>query len=158
MSSQNRKPLQQGVVLEWLKRHAWKACIRQKRIPSSNLGHSAEIQNPASRTACGILCIDRLLMCDSKECIALLSKNLPYIQKEFRVSGLCIFSSMARGDNRENSDVDILVDMPPEIFLMSALKRFLEGLLNTSVDLVRRHSHLSKKFLDQISSDAITLL
>ena len=21
--------------------HAWKACIRQKRIPSSNLGHSA---------------------------------------------------------------------------------------------------------------------
>ncbi|MDE6326209.1 MAG: nucleotidyltransferase domain-containing protein, partial [Duncaniella sp.] len=72
--------------------------------------------------------------------------------------GLCIFGSMARGDNRENSDVDILVDMPPEIFLMSALKRFLEGLLNTSVDLVRRHSHLSKKFLDQISSDAITLL
>ena len=30
-----------GVMLEWLKRHAWKACIRQKRIPSSNLGHSA---------------------------------------------------------------------------------------------------------------------
>ncbi|MDE6071579.1 MAG: hypothetical protein K2G53_03390, partial [Muribaculaceae bacterium] len=30
---------QQGVMLEWLKRHAWKACIRQKRIPSSNLGH-----------------------------------------------------------------------------------------------------------------------
>ena len=29
-------------MLEWLKRHAWKACIRQKRIPSSNLGHSAQ--------------------------------------------------------------------------------------------------------------------
>ncbi len=46
-----------GVMLEWLKRHAWKACIRQKRIPSSNLGHSAqEILkcNPASRSACGI--------------------------------------------------------------------------------------------------------
>ena len=28
-------------MLEWLKRHAWKACIRQKRIPSSNLGLSA---------------------------------------------------------------------------------------------------------------------
>ena len=33
-----------GVMLEWLKRHAWKACIRQKRIPSSNLGHSASFQ------------------------------------------------------------------------------------------------------------------
>ena len=32
-----------GAVLEWLKRHAWKACIRQKRIPSSNLGRSANI-------------------------------------------------------------------------------------------------------------------
>ena len=32
-----------GEMLEWLKRHAWKACIRQKRIPSSNLGLSAKI-------------------------------------------------------------------------------------------------------------------
>ncbi len=30
-----------GVVLEWLKRHAWKACIRQKRIGGSNPPHSA---------------------------------------------------------------------------------------------------------------------
>ena len=28
-------------MLEWLKRHAWKACIRQKRIPGSNPGLSA---------------------------------------------------------------------------------------------------------------------
>ena len=32
----------QGVVLEWLKRHAWKACIRQKRIGGSNPPHSAK--------------------------------------------------------------------------------------------------------------------
>lgn len=30
-----------GVMLEWLKRHAWKACNRQKRFGSSNLPHSA---------------------------------------------------------------------------------------------------------------------
>ena len=34
-------------MLEWLKRHAWKACIRQKRIPGSNPGLSASIfRNP----------------------------------------------------------------------------------------------------------------
>ena len=38
-----------GVMLEWLKRHAWKACIRQKRIASSNLAHSAQ-QNPIKRS------------------------------------------------------------------------------------------------------------
>ena len=33
--------IKQGAMLEWLKRHAWKACIPQKGIPSSNLGRSA---------------------------------------------------------------------------------------------------------------------
>ena len=28
-------------MLEWLKRHAWKACIRQKRIGGSNPPYSA---------------------------------------------------------------------------------------------------------------------
>ena len=32
-----------GEVLEWLKRHAWKACIRQKRIAGSNPAFSAKI-------------------------------------------------------------------------------------------------------------------
>ena len=30
-----------GEMLEWLKRHAWKACIRQKRIGGSNPPYSA---------------------------------------------------------------------------------------------------------------------
>ena len=29
-------------MLEWLKRHAWKACIRQKRIGGSNPALSAK--------------------------------------------------------------------------------------------------------------------
>ena len=30
-----------GEMLEWLKRHAWKACIRLKRIAGSNPAFSA---------------------------------------------------------------------------------------------------------------------
>ncbi len=33
-----------GEMLEWLKRHAWKACIRQKCIRGSNPRLSAEIE------------------------------------------------------------------------------------------------------------------
>gem|GEM_PF-2636375 len=33
----------EGEMLEWLKRHAWKACIRQKRIGGSNPPLSAEV-------------------------------------------------------------------------------------------------------------------
>ncbi len=32
----------QGAMLEWLKRHAWKACVRQKRTAGSNPACSAK--------------------------------------------------------------------------------------------------------------------
>ncbi len=97
-------------------------------------------------------------MCTSRECIVLLTQNMPHIIKEYGVTGMCLFGSVARGDNRADSDVDILVDMPPKIFQISALKDFLEKILDTSVDIVRRHSHLSQKFMDQISHEGITIL
>ena len=34
----------EGEMLEWLKRHAWKACIRQKRIRGSNPRLSAGVR------------------------------------------------------------------------------------------------------------------
>lgn len=83
---------------------------------------------------------------------------MPRLRTEFGVEGLCLFGSVARGDNRPDSDIDILVDMPPKIFLMTELKSFLEEILHTSVDLIRRHAHLSPKFLNQITQDAITIL
>ena len=97
-------------------------------------------------------------MCNSKECIQIIQENLPRIRQEFQVKGIAVFGSVARGDNHIDSDVDIFVDMPPKILLMSGLKDFLESILNTSVDLVRKHSHLSDKFLKQIAHDAITIL
>ena len=41
-------------MLEWLKRHAWKACIRQKRIGGSNPPLSAfKIRKQLNTEACG---------------------------------------------------------------------------------------------------------
>ncbi len=96
-------------------------------------------------------------MCTKNECIAILQSHQHQIQKEFGVRALSIFASVARGANGANSDVDILVDMPPKIFVMEALRRYLESMLASSVDIIRRHSHLSPKFLNQISHDLITI-
>lgn len=97
-------------------------------------------------------------MCETQDCITKLRENLPYIQKEYGVTGLCLFGSVARGDNGPDSDVDILVDMPPKIFALTSLHRYLEKLLQSSVDLIRRHSHLSPRFLNQIARDGIKIL
>lgn len=96
-------------------------------------------------------------MCTQKECIEILQNNKLLIQSEFGVTGLSVFGSVARGDNRIDSDIDILVEMPPKIFMLSALKTYLEEILHAPVDLIRRHTHLSSKFLTQISNDAITI-
>ena len=37
-----------GEMLEWLKRHAWKACVPPKGIASSNLALSAKRNKPAT--------------------------------------------------------------------------------------------------------------
>ncbi len=42
-----------GAVLEWLKRHAWKACNGQKPFPSSNLGRSAKDLIPQAELPAG---------------------------------------------------------------------------------------------------------
>ena len=96
-------------------------------------------------------------MCVRSECIKILTDNKSYLQSEYGVTGMSLFGSTARGDNRPDSDIDILVEMPPKIFLMSALKQYLEKILNSSVDLVRRHAHLSPRFLNQVNKDAITI-
>ena len=36
LCKRHKKENIKGEMLEWLKRHAWKACIRQKRIRGSN--------------------------------------------------------------------------------------------------------------------------
>lgn len=60
-------------------------------------------------------------MCTQNECIKLLIENKSYLQSEYDVTGMTLFGSMARGGNRPDSDVDILVEVPPKIFLMISI-------------------------------------
>ncbi len=94
-------------------------------------------------------------MATVQEYISLLNPVIDSIKDRYGVTSLSIFGSTARGDNRPDSDVDIIVDMPPRIFLISGLQDFLENLLRVPVDLIRRHPRLSPAFLAQISQDGI---
>ena len=97
-------------------------------------------------------------MCSSKECIRIITENKDLIEKRYGVKSITLFGSVARGDNRQGSDIDLLVDMPPRFVLLYELKTFLEDILHSSVDIIRKHSHMSQAFLTQISHDAIQIL
>ena len=96
-------------------------------------------------------------MCNRQECIDRLIEATPYIRQEVGVTSLRLFGSMARGDNREDSDVDVCVDMPPKAFKVVALKNYLQDLLGVAVDVVRLSSHLDKFLTAEINRDGILI-
>ena len=93
-----------------------------------------------------------------EDCLLTICQYLPTIQKDYGVTGLTLFGSVARGDNTPCSDIDLLVEMPPKIMVLVRLKNFLESILHNSVDLIHHHSHMNPRFLNEIARDGITIL
>jgi hypothetical protein len=56
----------------------------------------------------------------------------------YGVNNLRVFGSVARGEDRADSDVELLADFPPDVSLfgLSRLEADLEGILGTRVDLI----------------------
>jgi len=69
-----------------------------------------------------------------------------------------VFGSVARGQDRENSDLDILVDPSPRASLldMAGLQIELEKALGVKVD-VRTPGELHPRFREKVLSEAASL-
>lgn len=96
-------------------------------------------------------------MSGREEIIKKLKSAFPFIQNEFGVSSMHLFGSMARGEDNDESDVDLFVDMPPKAFNLFSLIDFLKSLLGREVDVVRNHSRLNDYFLQEIKKDGIRI-
>lgn len=79
------------------------------------------------------------------------------LQTRFGISYMRLFGSVARGEQREDSDVDIFVEMPATMKEVCGAQLFLEKLLGCNVDLIRKHSNLSTYFLNQVEKNGITI-
>ena len=76
--------------------------------------------------------------------------------KKYGIHSLSVFGSVARGQARKNSDVDILVDFekPVGLFEYARLKMYLEGVLGREVDLVTPEA-LREELREDILREAI---
>ena len=97
-------------------------------------------------------------MLQRQECIDRIRANTEYITSQFEVSSLRLFGSLARNQQRESSDVDVCVEMPPDIFQLIGLKQYLEELLGCDVDVIRVHSNMDAFLKNQIEKDGIYII
>lgn len=76
--------------------------------------------------------------------------------KQFGITKLGIFGSVARQENNEGSDIDIVVEVEkPTLSLMYELNEKLRALFNCDVDLVRFRPTLRPLFKSNILNDAV---
>ncbi|MFT5877801.1 MAG: putative nucleotidyltransferase [Dokdonia sp.] len=74
---------------------------------------------------------------------------------KYPIKSLAIFGSYSRGDQKESSDIDILVEFNGKIGLKFIdLADDIERLLGKHVDLVSKNG-VKKKYFESINSDLI---
>ncbi len=72
------------------------------------------------------------------DAIAALRRHLPTLRRNFAVRRIALFGSTARGQAREDSDLDLLVEfeVTPTLDAFMGLKFFIEDQVGRKVDLV----------------------
>ncbi len=72
----------------------------------------------------------------------ILKRHEKELKEKFKVKEIGVFGSYVRGEQRERSDVDILVDFygTPTFFEFVELENYLSELLGVKVDLVMKRA------------------
>ena len=96
-------------------------------------------------------------MIDSKQLLIYLSSNKDRFQKEYHLIRIGFFGSIARGEQNDKSDIDLIVefeDGTPDLFsIKQKLKSEIQSKFNLQVDICRE-KYIKSIFKNQILSEA----
>ena len=93
-------------------------------------------------------------MTTSEEIKLRLKENFELISREYKVKTIAVFGSYVRGEQKEESDVDILVEFnkPIGFFKFIELEDYLSNILGQDVDLVSKKAlkpRIGKRILEE---------
>jgi predicted nucleotidyltransferase len=77
-------------------------------------------------------------------------------EKQYGVTRIGIFGSVARDEAKDDSDVDIVVEMKkPDLFYMVHIKETLENEFHRPVDIVHYRDKMNVYLKERIHSEAV---
>lgn len=90
------------------------------------------------------------------EVLKVLKKRKTAFEEKFGVTSIGVFGSLARGDHKPSSDVDIVVRMSkPDLFNMVHIKEELEADYQKKVDIVHYREKMNTFLKKRIDTEAI---
>lgn len=92
-----------------------------------------------------------------QEYIDILKSHADVLKTNYGISYMRLFGSVARDEHHGDSDVDLFVVMPAKAYTLCAAADYLESILGTSVDLIRKHNNMRPFFLNQINKYGIDI-
>ena len=92
---------------------------------------------------------------ERKRILATLAQISPVLREKYGVTKIGIFGSVARDQAGPDSDIDIVVEMYPDLFKRVYLKMELEFVLGKKVDVVRYRKRMNLFLKKRIDNEGL---
>ena len=93
----------------------------------------------------------------TQEYISTLKQHAPILRERFGMTSMSLFGSVARGEQTEDSDVDVFVEMPVTLRGVGGANDYLEQITGRHVDMIIKHRNLTPFFLQEVERDGIRI-
>ncbi len=91
-----------------------------------------------------------------KDIIKILRNYKKDVAKQYNILTIGVFGSVARGELKKNSDVDVVIRISePDLFMLAGIKNDLEERLQRPVDIVTYRETMNPFLKKKIDSEAV---
>ena len=90
------------------------------------------------------------------EIMDVLKNDKAFLRKEFGVINIGLFGSYAKGNQKEDSDIDFLVELQePRFEWLAGFQIYLETKFGRKIELVRKGKNVNQRLIQKVEGDII---
>ncbi|MGB6010671.1 MAG: nucleotidyltransferase domain-containing protein [Desulfobacterales bacterium] len=90
------------------------------------------------------------------EIMDVLKNDKAFLRKEFGVINIGLFGSYAKGNQKEDSDIDFLVELQePRFEWLAGLQIYLETKFGRKIELIRKGKNVNQRLIQKVERDII---